>query len=189
MVTEEDLNKAKDSLLEKIFQKGIEDIENRIDGDSMIAKSAVQKEIIELKTSGENEKEMDNFEMEIRAKIIAMSFNKKEAEELIFTKLNDELSQEKFFIDSSIENGVDFEGIDFNIEHKQLNLKLHINKEVAWKIDEKIIKKAIKGKNREETVKYLLENSTGKEVKVDFWPFWVEKVPQIEKKIKIILDT
>jgi hypothetical protein len=60
---------------------------------------------------------------------------------------------------------------------------------VAWKIDEKIIKKAIKGKNREETVKYLLENSTGKEVKVDFWPFWVEKVPQIEKKIKIILDT
>jgi len=189
IITEEDLNRAKDSILGKITQKGIEDIEKRIDGENMIVENTVQKEIIELKTNGEKGKEKDNFEMELRAKIIAMSFNKKEAEELTFTSLNKELSPEKFFINSDIENGVDFEGVDFNIEHKQLSLKLHINKEVAWKIDEKIIKKSIKGKNKEEVVRYLLENSIGEDVKVDYWPFWVEKVPQIEKKIKIILDT
>ena len=189
IITEEDLNRAKDSILGKITQKGIEDIEKRIDGENMIVENTVQKEIIELKTNGEKGKEKDNFEMELRAKIMAMSFNKKEAEELTFTSLNKELSPEKFFINSDIENGVDFEGVDFNIEHKQLSLKLHINKEVAWKIDEKIIKKSIKGKNKEEVVRYLLENSIGEDVKVDYWPFWVEKVPQIEKKIKIILDT
>ena len=189
IITEEDLNRAKDSILGKITQKGIEDIEKRIDGENMIVENTVQKEIIELKTNGEKGKEKDNFEMELRAKIIAMSFNKKEAEELTFTSLNKELSPEKFFINSDIENGVDFEGVDFNIEHKQLSLKLHINKEVAWKIDEKIIKKSIKGKNKEEVVRYLLENSIGEDVKVDYWPFWVEKVPQIEKNIKIILDT
>ncbi|NQU99288.1 MAG: hypothetical protein HQ538_00995 [Parcubacteria group bacterium] len=189
IITEEDLNKAKDSLLEEISQEGIENIENKISGGDMIARSTVQNEIIELKTNGENEKEADNFEMELRAKIIAMSFSKDEVEELIFTSLNNELSQEKFFINDNIEKGVDFEGIDFNVEHKQLNLRLHINKEVGWRIDETMVKKAIKGKTSEETTKYLLENSIGEDAKVEFWPFWIKKVPQIEKKIKIILDT
>ena len=118
-----------------------------------------------------------------------MSFDKDNLEELIFTNLNNELAQEKFFVDENIEEGIDFEGTDFNVEHKKLDLGLHINKQVGWRIDETLIKKAIKGKTSEESIKYLLENSIGEGVKVDFWPFWVKKVPQIEKKIKIILDT
>lgn len=189
VITEEDLNKAKESLLEEIFQKGIEDIESKIKKERMIVESTAQKEIIELKTNGENEKEMDNFEMELKAKIIAMSFYKDDLEKLIFTNLNNELAQEKFFVDENIEEGIDFEGTDFNVEHKKLDLRLHINKQVGWRIDETVVKKAIKGKTSEESVKYLLENSIGEKAEVNFWPFWIKKVPQIEKKIKVILDT
>jgi hypothetical protein len=189
IITEEDLNKAKDALLAEVSQKGISDIEGKIGSENMIIDNTVQAEIIELNTSGEKEKEMDDFEMELKAKILAMSFKKNDLQELVFTNLNKELSQEKFFINENIEEGINFEKIDFNIEYKKLDLKLHINKEVAWKVDEKVIKKAIKRKTSEESVKYLLENSMGKEAKVDFWPFWVKKVPQIEKKIEIILDT
>ena len=161
VVTEDDLNKAKDNLIEEVYQKGIKDIENNIDSNSMFIKDMTHKEIIELKTNGENEKEMDNFEMELRAKIIAMSFNKNDLEELTFDVLKNELSQEKFFINENIQEGINYEEINFNIEHRKLDLKLHVNKDVAWKIDEKLTKKAIKGKNSEETVKYLSDNSIG----------------------------
>lgn len=189
IVTEEDLNKAKDFLLEEVYQEGIQKLESNIDNGYMIIPSATEKEIIELRTNGENEKEMENFEMEVRAKIITMSFNENDLRELVFENLNSELTQEKFFLNQDIKNGIDFEKKDFNIEFQKLDLSLHINKEVGWDIDEKMIKKVIKGKNKEETEKYLLDNSLGEEVMVDFWPFWVKKVPQIEKKIKIILDT
>ncbi|MBU1166863.1 hypothetical protein KKC60_00445, partial [Patescibacteria group bacterium] len=67
-------------------------------------------------------------------------------------------------------------------------LKVKIEKTLAYRIDLEKIKKEVIGKDEVWIKSHLAENPNIKEVQVDFWPFWVKKVPRIEKKVKIKLD-
>lgn len=189
IVSEEDLTKAKDNLLDKASKKGIEELEKEIGKDKIFIESTARKEITEIKTNGEVDKEASSFEMEVKVSVWIMEINKDNLKSIVFADLKKDIPQEKFFINESIDEGVSYENKNFDLEHGKLDFKVKVNKLVAWQLDENLIKKSIKGKTSDEVRKYMLENSSIRNVNVSFWPFWVKKVPQIEKKIEIILDT
>lgn len=189
IVSEDNLNKAKESLLEEVFKKGLEDLKSQFPKDKIFIESIAQKEIIEVNTNGEINKEMDNFEMELKGNIWVMQLNKDDLKNVVFSNLNKNIPKEKFFIDQDIQEGISYENQNFDFGNGKLSFKMHIIKLVAWKLDDEMIKKSIKGKTSDEAKKYILETANVEELSISFWPFWVKKTPQIEKKIRIVLDT
>lgn len=189
IISADDFQKAKDILLSETFQKQIKIFANQIPNGKMFIENTVKKEIIEVKSNSEEGAEVDNFEMEVKVRIWVMTFNKKDLKDILFSNLKKDIPQEKFFIDENIDSGLTYEVLNFDSDNGKLILRIHVKKIVAWKLNEEKIKRSIKGKNSEEVKKYLQNDPNVKEVNVLFWPFWVKKVPQIEKKIKISLDT
>lgn len=189
VVSADDFQKAKDVLLSDTFKKQIKTLTNQISKERMFIENTAKKEIIETKTNSEEGKEADNFEIKIKIKIWVMLFNKEDLKRVLFTSLKKDIPQEKFFINENVDQGLTYEVSNFDSENGKLILKIHVKKVVAWRLDEEVIKKSIKGKTSEEVKKYLQNNPNIREVNILFWPFWVKKVPQIEKKIKITLDT
>jgi hypothetical protein len=189
IVTADDLQKAKDALLSDTFQKRIKDLAGQISKEKMFIENTARKEITETKTNGEQDREMDNFEMEVKVKIWVMIFNRDDLRKTLFSELKKDIPQEKFFIDENVDEGLTFDVSNFDSDNGKLVLKIHAKKVVAWKLDEETTKKAIKGKTKDEVKTYLSENPNIRGVNVSFWPFWVKKVPRIEKKIEISLDT
>jgi hypothetical protein len=167
----------------------VEDLKNKTSDNEMFAEGAIKDDVIEVKTSNNIGDEVDDFEMEIKLNVWTMFFAKKDLKDIIFSNLHKDIPQEKFFVNEDVEQGITFESLNLDSGNNIMSVKVHVAKSVAWKLEEKSIRRMLKGKTSDEVRKYLLENASVGDVNVVFWPFWVKRVPQIEKKIKFVLDT
>ena len=71
----------------------------------------------------------------------------------------------------------------------EVSLPLKIEEGVAWQIDIPALKENLAGQSEVEVRKYLADQEEIERAKVSFWPFWVKKIPNQEKKIKIIIES
>ncbi|MFA6296140.1 MAG: hypothetical protein WC663_02215 [Patescibacteria group bacterium] len=183
VITSDDLKKAKDDLLAKVSQKIAEEYKTKIPNDKIIIDGAIKNEILDSKTSGEENKEMKDFKMSVSVKSTIPYVSKNDLQKIVFADANSFLPENKQLLDENLDNGINYESI--SQEENKINVKISLNKKMYTKIDELEVKNNIVGKKSQEAIDYIMTNPYVYKAEVNLWPFWVKRVPRIKSKINI----
>ncbi len=187
IVSEEDINKAKEQLTEELKKSLIEELKKNVERDKTFLEQATKEEVLEVNTSVDVGEESEEFEVKIKAKISTMEFNESDLRTLMMAKIEDRIPEEKYLVDDNLEHTT-FEVTNLDEQEGSMALHTKAEKTISWRLDESKVKGDLAGKRKDEAESYLLNIPYIIGVKVEFWPFWVEKVPKLDKKVELVLD-
>lgn len=187
-ISEEDLKRAKNELIKEGESQAKEQLKNNPGQGKMFIENAISADVLETKTEAKVNQEAVSFEMEGKIRIKTIIFAKEDLKNIIFRELNKKLEGKKMVVDNNLDEGVLYEVKNFDANLGKLIFIAKINKLVATVFDTKKLKTELFGLNKQQIQKKLYENKEIQDVKINFWPFWVTKMPTNKAKIKIILD-
>ncbi|MFC1663823.1 hypothetical protein ACFL0A_01730 [Patescibacteria group bacterium] len=183
-VSEGDLKEAESILIEELKEENKKNLENRAK-DFVLLEDAIDHEVLEASSLTKAGAEVEQFSYLVKTRSKALVFSKEEletfAKEFILANIDsgEKMDQESFEINYSLKS------VDF--KEGNLLLSLDFSARVFSEINLEELKEELKG-STELQVKNLLENKENiSRAKVKFWPFWLKKVPENVKKIKIEL--
>lgn len=192
-VTEDDLERAKDILTTKLFDRLDESLENilssealRLDKaptDFILLEEATKKEVLETLSETEVGAEISSFDLRIRGEAKALVFKKSDlenfAKEFILAKIPVDKKLKKESLD------IDFEPESIDLELGKIVLNLKFSAKIYSDINFVLLRESLKGKSFEES-KIILENQ-GEIIRaqISAWPFWVKEVPKNIERIKL----
>ena len=189
-VTQADLDKAKTTVLEKLFKDAEKAIKNKVpDGSEFILLNGqiIEHQIIEQLSSAKVGDKKDDFEFQAKIKSQAVTFNLSDIEkfgkEYILLNIQDIY---KDFLENSLKINYSFKDID--LKQGKFTMLLEIEAIIFPKINQETIKENIKGKTIPEVEIFLQAQPEIIKKEINLWPFWVEKIPQNKEKIGIELD-
>lgn len=186
IVSEEDIENAKNSLHQNLFRDAKNSLRNKISEDFVLLEGAILEEDSELYCLQKPEQEYSEFSCQGKIKIKGIGF-----------KLSDLKELSKIFIANIIspseklsEDSLNFEYLSQNLvlEKGKMILDLKIEGAIYKDIPIATLSEQIEGKSKEEIKEIIFSNYPQVEsIKMKFWPFWVRKAPKTSDRIKIRL--
>ena len=186
VVSEDDIQGAKDVLAVELKDVARKELEKRIPSNLKILKDTILEEIVESSSSVEADQPADEFTIEIKVTAKALGFIESDGVSLINDNLKGKISEDKVVLSDTIE--ISYTIVDINLEKGIAKLACEVKENIAWEVDTKKIKQELAGKNEIEVRQYLTSRTEIESAKIVFWPFWVKRIPSKEKKIKITID-
>ena len=195
-VTQEDLERAENALTEKIKEECLSALNNELDSEEkasefIFLEDAVRTEVVEKFAFAKPGDEFENFNFQVEAKSETLLFKKEEIENFTKEFIKSQLSERegndmaRKIYEESLEISYSPETID--LKDGQIILSLEVSAKIYSDIDISLLRKWLKGKSLTETRIFLENQPKITKIKVEFWPFWVKKVPENNEKIKIDL--
>lgn len=189
ILSQEDLDRAAETVSTEIFEKLSEEISGTIPRGKKFYPSALRKEITKVKSNFEVGQETEEFKIQVTTKATTILFGEDDLKNLVEAKLANAIPPDKFIVDPNLEEGIEPQVENFDPATGVLGTKIIISKTVAKSINLDELRANLTGKSEAEIKEYLQENPNIIDVQIDFWPFWVKESPIIEKKIELYLDT
>ena len=186
-VTEEDIQKAKKDLTEKLLNDAKESLKNKIGPEYVLLDNAIFAKITESSSAVKAGAVVDKFNYQAKAKTTALVFKKSDLESLVKEYIGSNISDEKIFLDDSLTLNYSSETVD--IEDKKTVLDLDFSVKAYKTIDKNDLILLFREKS-ESQIKETINSKMGDQVsqsKVSLWPFWTIKAPKDKNKIKIDL--
>jgi len=184
-VTQEDLDKAKESLTEKAKKECNEDLKNKISADFAFLAEATTTEIIEASSLAKPGVGLEKFNYQVKARSLTLAFKvedlKKFANEFILSQVPDN----KVIYPASLK--VNYFLTNSTLEAGKIILSLDLEAKIYSDIDETALKRALEKKSAAEAKLFLEGQPEISEAKIKLWPFWVKEIPAEEGKVKITL--
>ena len=188
VVTQKDLEEAQKVIAESLVSSARAEINNNLPAGFTLSEGALINEVSEVKYSKKVDEEADTFETVVRIQMKALIFAQEEARDAALRAVSSLLGTDRYILNLS-EEGVSYKLESVDLNGKKALMTVHIEKEVFWKIDEGKIREKIANLNEEGALKYLQSLAEVRQADIRLWPFWVRKVPALEKKIEVqILD-
>ena len=183
-VIQEDIDKAEESLEEKIKIRVEKSLKDKIGADFVFLQDVLEVNLIDSSTSlTEVDEEANSFDFQVEAEASTITIKKDEIESFAEDFIKSKIPQDKSIYQNSLKIGYTPQVVDF--ETGKLILSLNISIKVYPKIELLDLKKSLVGKSENETEMFL-ENQKGLvDAQVEFWPFWVRSVPKDLDKIQI----
>ena len=184
VVSQNDLNNAKNDLSKEIITSLHDDLKNKTNGKKVFDEGF--KDETESSNSDKNVgDEATEFEMKVKAKSSTIDFVEDDYRKMVVEMLNKTIPSEKTLILSSGDE-ISITGADMNVVEGILKVNGNVKTKVGAKLDVDKIKTSIKGKNKSEIENILKENNNIDSVTVEFNPSWlIKKVPNRDNRIKI----
>lgn len=186
VVSAEDIQAAKDILTVELKKKAKEDLEKKIPSDLNILKDTSIEEVEESSSSVEANQAADKFTIRVKVMAKVLGFSENDAISLINSNLKEKISGDKTLIKESIK--INYVVTDVNLDKGTARLSCEVKENLSWRVDVEQIRKELAGKDEAGVRQYLASRSEIESAKVIFWPFWVNKIPAKESKIKITID-
>jgi hypothetical protein len=183
-VLKEDLERAERELINLANQKAKEILKSKLSSDLSFSPDAIEISVLEKNSNAKEGEEKERFDFQIKVKIATILFLKDDlfefAKEYLFTKIE----KEKEVYLPSVKT--ELKGEVKNFELGKATFQLKTGAKVYPKLDLLAIKKAIAGKNLEETKFFLLNQKGVSKAKIEIFPFWIKKIPDDLKRIEIL---
>ncbi|MEA2113107.1 MAG: hypothetical protein U9P63_00395 [Patescibacteria group bacterium] len=186
VVLSKDIEKAKEILEEELKEEIKAAFEEQIPSDLTIVEESLKEETIKVSSSANEGEPADKFAVEVESKIYALLFSEKKLKEMVDFNLTSMISEDKIPLLNSQQ--ISWSELEVNWGKGEVNFPLHIDEDLAWRIDIQALKNNLAGQAEVEVRKYLSNQPEIESAKVSFWPFWVKQVPSHMEKIKIIVD-
>ena len=193
-VTQDDLDKAKEVLLQRLKDEAKDSLRNKIGTGSVFLDDAFEQEVVDYLSSVESGEGAENFTLQMRIKTKTLVFKEQDLEDFVKDFIKTDISQDEKIQESSFKIDYSLESADLKFNETQREGRIVLNLRFSAKIHSDItevdLKEALQNKSLKET-QIFLENHPGVEkMQINSWPFWMKKIPKdIEKtKIKLNLD-
>ena len=183
VISESDISKAKNALLESLKKKNTAGIENEIGENDGIINDTREDKVVEIKLSNKAGEQVEKGTITIELSSKVLTIRRDDINVLVDGNFGDEFSSNKMKLipeSKKIEYGDPYLDDDKNII-----FPVYVEQEAVKIIDLDQIKKDIVGKDEPELRRFFSEMEGIKTVNISFWPFWVKNVPHSVKKIKI----
>lgn len=182
-VSQKDLNLAKDILTEKAAEGCLDIL--KVDQEFSILEEAIKIDILESFADVEVGTEKEKFTFQVKTKCRTIALKADDIKKFALNFITDKLPENQAIAPKSLKIDYSFENIDINQGEMSISLDLTAN--IYSIIDEFALREELIGKSLIETEVFLKNLLQINKVYVDFWPFWVESVPQNLDRVKIEL--
>jgi len=183
-VTQTDIENSIRELKQELVKKAKNEINKQYKEYSQIIYSIDDNSVITdaLADAGD---EVDEFDVEISANIVAVAFDEKSAENLAEKKFISNLEAEKELIEFNRENII-YTLDNFDYREGTASVNATFEGKVSLRADENVVdKEKILGLNKDQLDVYLMNKDGISGYEVEFFPVFISKVPSLPDKIKI----
>jgi len=182
-ITENDLENAKNVLIEKAKEETEESLQNKITSDFVVIDDVFDTNILESFSSREVGDVLDDFSFTVRGSSKTISFKIDDVEDLIESYILSQVSEGDTIYSNDLD--INYQLDNINWDDGELVINFDIVFETYLEIDLDFLKEELKGKSSGET-KFLLENQPEIiRAEINFWPFWVKNIPNDKERINI----
>ncbi len=186
VVSADDFKKAKEYLEEEAKKNIISQLDDKRPSDLTMIEQAISVKSGELISSVSLDQPANKFKARLKISAVAFLFNPNDVKAIAKSDFEDNNEENKNFV--LINAGLDYgDALIIGVDAIKLSAQSHANKFNL--IDENEMRAKIAGKSREEMESYVKNNYPDiNKINVALWPFWVVKIPNMEKNISITLD-
>lgn len=188
VVSQEDYNKAKKSLVDKLDEELTSKLQDKIDSDNQKLLSKKSSQIITESASPKVGQEAGSFELTLKKKLTTFAYNQTNLINQVKELFKEKISYEGQVIIENPNDQLEIKEIKINREDKRADLTAQVEVKLTPQIDQEILRDSIVGRGEAEAEKYLIGYSQIKDAQLDLWPFWVKSVPEKEGRINFKLQ-
>lgn len=187
IITEKDIERAKEKALDELFKKSLIEFAHRIKTGEKILSKAIYKEILNFETDKKEGEKEESFTVAIKTKFTAALFNKDELFKIAEMNLAGALPKGEKLGAADKENLV-YEIEKYNMETDTANLRVMLaGKSIIGKDNEILDKETLTGIEKNAAVEYLKSFSKIKAVEIEHVPSWWSRLPKMESSIEIVI--
>ena len=186
VVLAEDLEKAENTLVNELKEEVKRALEEQIPTDLKVVENGLKEEIVEISSNFKRGERADKFILEVKVTMKALLFKEDDLKNLVDLNLVSMVSNDKTPVNDTQKISWQTPTIDWS--NQEISFDLNIEEKIAWNINTQSIKENLAGQNEIEVRSYLANQSEIERARVSFWPFWVKKIPNQEKKIKVNIE-
>jgi len=184
-VTQGDLDRAKEDLVNKLKEENFQFLKDTLPEDYTLLFDTLSHEVLNTNSSKEAENEGESFNYQVELKSQGLAFNKKEMRSFVKEVIRSKIPEDMEVQEESLNTNFSVKSLD--LEKGEVVLDLDIRAKIFSKIDLEKVKKSISGQTLNE-VKLFLRNIPGIEkIEVKSWPFWRRRFPDDIKEIELKL--
>lgn len=186
IVSQEDIEKAKNSFENYLLEEAKKSLGGKIPEDFVLLDNAMSTLQSSVDCLPKPESEIPEFSCQGEIEIKGIAFNLTNLKELSAAFIENLISANEKFLPASL--SFKYLGENLILEKGKLILDLEIAFKTYQDISLETLAEQIEGKSKEEIEEVILDNYPQvEEVKVKFWPFWTRTAPKTSERIKIEL--
>lgn len=175
LVSQDDIEKAKESLIEELTQKAQEELLLRIPEHMVATKDSIVVEVKEADSLVKAGAELDQFNVSVSLVATAFLFAQADLNTLAGIFIQEQLREgERVAEDKTATN---FQQIAVNQKEDTANLELGIDAVAYQYVDPTELKIKLRGKSQEEADGILDSYDAFLRSNISLWPFWISSVP------------
>lgn len=185
-VKKEDLLDAENILKERAEKTFSENLKKEFADIFEVLTDSSLYEIIDKKSSAKEGDEAEKFVFQITLQGKAILFSKEDLKSIIKKLILKETENEE----EVLEKTLDFQIVEksFNLNEGKGKIKVKGSAKFYWKLPEELLKKSLAGKDLKENILLLQNQPEIKNIKINYFPFWLSKFPSDPKRITIIFE-
>jgi hypothetical protein len=186
-ITEDDIINAKDSLVDKVSGKALEDLKSKIGEGYVLLDDAVSYTTTSAESDTKAGTVTDKFNYTVNVKAEALAFKKSDLDEFVKDYVVSQMSEANSILDNSTKVEYTLKTIDR--DKGIMKIDVNFSSGVYKTINKNSLSMLLTSKNSSQITDIVNSNLTDSvsRVKVNFWPFWVTKSPKGQKGINIEL--
>lgn len=181
-VTDGDIEKAKESLRNTLFQGGAQKIRYKLTDDTILFDGALLQEEGDIASLVESGAQLAYFNVRGSLKSRALVFQKKDLEQLVRDFLAARVPEGKSYDQKSLT--IQFVLKDVDWEAKRMIMEVSFSSNLYSIIDLDDTKNAVLGKKFQEAQSIIEGDSRVNRAKIEFWPLPATKIPRNAEKVK-----
>ncbi len=185
VVSQRDLDRAKESLNEKAAEACFTALKNETTPEFNFLKEAIEVKILESSADAKVGTETEEFNFQAKARCRALAFKIEDIRNFALEFIATKMAENKIVVPESLEINYFLERIV--LEKGEMVLSLTLTADVYSSIDRPFLQKGLAGKSLTEA-RVILENLPQvNRAYVGLWPFWLKDLPEDLNKINIKL--
>ncbi|MBI2626013.1 MAG: hypothetical protein HYW69_00255 [Candidatus Nealsonbacteria bacterium] len=185
-ITDEDLESAKKSLIEKAVLESKTAVNDAVSGEPyIIINEAISSKAVDFTSSAKAGDEVKDFSAQIKSSVNALVFKEADLRFFAGNYIKSKIAPGENFIDSSLKIEYVLKGV--HLDKGEINLELTISGQTHSLQEANAIKELVQNKSVEEVEEIIKGFPQIEKSRIKFWPFWVRFAPEDLDRIKITL--
>lgn len=176
VVSQEDINQAKESLRATLQDATAADLKTKIPEHLKFLDQCQRRQLISLEANTQPDNPQESFQVKGEIKIEAIVFKLDDIRDLIEQNISAQITDDKHSLAAS--QAIEYLDCQLSPDQPLAQLKIRVQEKIAYIIDEDKLAPDLLSLNEGQLEEYFNKQTTIDRVRVSFWPFWVKRVPK-----------
>jgi type VI protein secretion system component Hcp len=183
VVTEFDLNAARDALVAELQQKVRESLGGKVSEDMVLLSDAVDLQVAQAFSPIKAGASLDNFNFSVRVQGTAVIFPRTDVENAARALAAELAEAGEKIAEQSV--SIEYENVEMNMNTQSLSFDMKASLPLYKEIDPMEFKGRLAGLSKDEAALALSQDPGLQKAEILLFPFWLEYLPQDPNKMEI----